>query len=59
MESEIKSGSVDWHLFRKNIRNQEFYKVTETVDGWQDIDAIKLVVFLLCEALERIKEAEK
>jgi len=59
METEIKTGSVDWRIFRKHIKSQEFHSVTETVDTWQDINAIKLVVMMLCEALERLKEAEK
>ncbi len=59
MEPEIKSNSIDWHLFRKNIENQEFHDVYQMVDTWGDIDAVKLVIMILCEAMERIKEIEK
>ena len=59
METEIKSNSIDWHLFRKLLENQEFHNVSETIDTWQDINAVKIVLMMLCEVLERMKEAEK
>ena len=59
METEIKTGSIDWQQFRQNLGNQQFKDVYEMVDIWEDIDSIKLVVMILCEALMRLKEAEK
>ena len=59
METEIKTGSIDWHQFRSLIKSQQFQSVTNLVDEWSDIDAVKLVVMMLCEVLQRIKEEEK
>jgi len=59
MENKIKTGGVDWHGFRKTLESGEFHNVYQMVDGWGDIDAVKLVVMILCEALERLGEAEK
>jgi len=59
METEIKSKSIDWHEFRKTLENEEFHYIFELVDTWQDIDAVKIVLMMLCETLERMKEQEK
>jgi len=59
MENEIKTPSIDWHLFRRNIENEKFQDVYQMVDLWEDLDAVKLVVMILCETLKRMKEAER
>ena len=59
METEIKTGSVDWFLIRTLLEAQDFRAVQNEADKWNDNDALKLLMLLMTEVLERLKESEK
>ena len=55
METEIKTGSVDWFSIRRLLEAQDFRGIQNEADKWNDNDALKLLMLLVMEVLERMK----